>query len=110
MIRVLIAAAVGLGVSIAIGPRFIDFLRRNEFGCSVIEVSGGIASHTSHRTPELDQMASKTRKSINARAKTGNGGETHQNAGGPEHWLTTNQGTPISDNQNSLKSGERDKF
>ena len=52
-------------------------------------------------------MASKTRKGANARAKTGNGGETHQNAGGPEQWLTTNQGTPISDNQNSLKSGER---
>jgi hypothetical protein len=29
-------------------------------------------------------MASKTRKGANARAKTGNGGETHQNAGGPE--------------------------
>ena len=52
-------------------------------------------------------MASKTRKGANARAKTGNGGETHQNAGGPEQWLTTNQGTPISDNQNSLKSGAR---
>src|SRR6478736_3739030 len=59
-----------------------------------------------HRTPEF-QMASKTRKGANARAKTGNGGETHQNAGGPEQWLTTNQGTPISDNQNSLKSGAR---
>jgi len=52
-------------------------------------------------------MASKTRKSGNARARTGNGGETHQNAGGPEQWLTTNQGAAISDNQNSLKSGER---
>ena len=52
-------------------------------------------------------MANKTRKGTSARAKTGNGGETHQNAGGPEQWLTTNQGTPISDNQNSLKSGER---
>ena len=52
-------------------------------------------------------MASKTRKSGNARARTGNGGETHQNAGGPDQWLTTNQGTAISDNQNSLKSGER---
>jgi catalase len=61
----------------------------------------------SSKAPEFDQMASKTRKGTNARAKTGNGGETHQNAGGPEQWLTTNQGTPISDNQNSLKSGER---
>jgi catalase len=73
----------------------------------VIDVGSDIASHhLPHRTPEF-QMASKTRKGANARAKTGNGGETHQNAGGPEQWLTTNQGTPISDNQNSVKSGER---
>jgi len=32
MIRVLIAAAVGLAVSVVIGPKFVDFLRRNEFG------------------------------------------------------------------------------
>ncbi len=37
-------------------------------------------------------------------ATTGNGGETHQKAGEP---LTTNFGVPISDNQNSLKAGER---
>ena len=37
MIRVLIAAAVGLGISIAIGPRFIEFLRRNEFGQHIRE-------------------------------------------------------------------------
>jgi len=37
MIRVVIAAAVGLGISIAIGPRFIDFLRRHEFGQHIRE-------------------------------------------------------------------------
>ena len=39
--------------------------------------------------------------------KAGKGGETHQtpSAGGP--LLTTNQGTPISDNQNSLRAGTR---
>jgi phospho-N-acetylmuramoyl-pentapeptide-transferase len=37
VIRVLIAAAVGLAVSVAIGPRFIDFLRRNEFGQHIRE-------------------------------------------------------------------------
>ncbi len=39
--------------------------------------------------------------------KAGKGGETHQTppAGGPV--LTTNQGTPISDNQNSLRAGTR---
>ena len=35
----------------------------------------------------------------------GNGGETHQTAS--DTVLTTNQGVPISDNQNSLKSGAR---
>ncbi len=37
MIRVLIAASVALIVSIAIGPRFIEFLRRNEFGQHIRE-------------------------------------------------------------------------
>ena len=37
----------------------------------------------------------------------GNGGELHQSAGGEHPDLTTNQGTPISDNQNSLKVGLR---
>jgi phospho-N-acetylmuramoyl-pentapeptide-transferase len=37
VIRVLIAAAVGLAVSVGIGPRFIDFLRRNEFGQQIRE-------------------------------------------------------------------------
>ncbi|HLX32576.1 MAG TPA: phospho-N-acetylmuramoyl-pentapeptide-transferase [Gaiellaceae bacterium] len=37
MIRVLIAAGVALVVSIAIGPRFIEFLRRNEFGQQIRE-------------------------------------------------------------------------
>jgi len=33
--------------------------------------------------------------------------ETHQTATGPRETLTTNQGLPISDNQNSLRVGER---
>jgi catalase len=37
----------------------------------------------------------------------GNGGETHQQAANPAEQLTTNQGVPISDNQNSLKAGPR---
>ena len=36
-----------------------------------------------------------------------NGGETHQQASGDTPVLTTNHGVPISDNQNSLRSGER---
>jgi phospho-N-acetylmuramoyl-pentapeptide-transferase len=37
MIRVLIAAGVALTLSLAIGPRFIEFLRRNEFGQQIRE-------------------------------------------------------------------------
>ena len=37
----------------------------------------------------------------------GSGGETHQRRGQGEALLTTAQGTPISDDQNSLKVGER---
>ncbi len=36
----------------------------------------------------------------------GNGGETHQQANKPP-FLTTNQGIPVSDNQNQLKAGAR---
>jgi catalase len=35
------------------------------------------------------------------------GGETHQQADAPATQLTTNQGVPIADNQNSLKAGAR---
>jgi catalase len=35
------------------------------------------------------------------------GGETHQKPTSPEAFLSTNQGLPISDNQNSLKAGRR---
>jgi len=37
VIRVLIAAGVALVLSVAIGPKFIDFLRRNEFGQHIRE-------------------------------------------------------------------------
>ncbi|MFA4899303.1 MAG: catalase [Brevundimonas sp.] len=37
----------------------------------------------------------------------GAAGEVHQTASTPETRLTTNHGTPISDNQNSLKAGPR---
>ncbi|WP_458068746.1 catalase [Rhodanobacter sp. BL-MT-08] len=37
----------------------------------------------------------------------GNGDELHQSAGGQHPLLTTNQGLPLSDNQNSLKSSPR---
>jgi catalase len=37
----------------------------------------------------------------------GQGGETHQVAGGPVHVLTTQQGVPVADDQNSLRPGPR---
>jgi catalase len=37
----------------------------------------------------------------------GKGGETHQVASGGSDMMTTNHGVPVSDNQNSLKSGAR---
>jgi catalase len=42
-----------------------------------------------------------------ATVATGVGGELHQQADGTRENLTTNQGVPISDNQNSLKAGPR---
>ncbi len=38
---------------------------------------------------------------------TGSGGEVHQTAGGDRPVLTTQQGIPVSDDQNSLKIGSR---
>ncbi|MEO8095788.1 MAG: catalase, partial [Pseudolysinimonas sp.] len=52
----------------------------------------------------------RTRKSGNATPdafEVGEGGETHQRRGRGEAQLTTEQGTPISDDQNSLKVGDR---
>ena len=52
-------------------------------------------------------MSKKTTKSATADTTTGNGGELHQSAGGSHPALTTNQGLPVSDNQNSLKAHPR---
>jgi catalase len=40
-------------------------------------------------------------------AKSFSGGETHQERTSAENTLTTNHGLPISDNQNSLRAGDR---
>jgi len=39
--------------------------------------------------------------------RVGEGGELHQQSSGREHALTTDQGLPVADNQNSLKAGPR---
>jgi catalase len=48
-----------------------------------------------------------TKTSKSADATLGDGGELHQTASTPQTRTTTNHGTPISDNQNSLKAGPR---
>jgi catalase len=45
--------------------------------------------------------------SANKRQDKTDGGETHQKPTSSEAFISTNQGLPISDNQNSLKAGKR---
>jgi len=52
-------------------------------------------------------MTNKTVESDNKSESTGMGGELHQVAGEKVPTLTTQQGTPISDDQNTLKAGSR---
>ena len=46
-------------------------------------------------------------KKDNSQAEVGNGGELHQLAGGEVPRLTTQQGVPVYDDQNSLRIGKR---
>src|ERR1700743_3537863 len=50
---------------------------------------------------------SKTQAPVDAPILVGAGGELHQQADSAATLLTTNQGVPIADNQNSLKAGAR---
>ena len=50
---------------------------------------------------------SKSAAASAAGVTLGAGGETHQTQTAPDKRLTTNHGTPISDDQNSLKAGPR---
>ncbi len=54
----------------------------------------------------MDTTSSKTTGGF-ADATPGPGGEWHQTAGGDVPVLTTSQGIPVSDDQNSLKAGRR---
>ena len=58
---------------------------------------------SSRRTPDADTVG----RDDAADTLTVVGGELHQLAGGGHPTLTTNQGLPISDNQNSLKANPR---
>ncbi|MDN5753405.1 MAG: catalase [Nitrosospira sp.] len=61
------------------------------------------AGNSRKNSPENETTAPSGKESV----EIGNGGEIHQVAGGDHPVLTTNQGVPISDNQNSLKSHPR---
>src|SRR5687767_5328561 len=59
-------------------------------------------------TPQAAGKSRVARSSSRAPSKNiGAGGETHQTSTSPNDTLTTNQGMPISDNQNQLKAGPR---
>ena len=51
--------------------------------------------------------ARKTTRFADAEVTAGRGGETHQTSGGDRPGLTTQQGIPVADDQNSLKVGAR---
>lgn len=51
-------------------------------------------------------MAKTSNPKSPTETRIGSGGETHQTTAGANE-LTTNHGVPVSDNQNSLKAGER---
>ena len=54
-----------------------------------------------------DRKAVKATPATAASSPLGQGGELQQQAEGAPQILTTNQGVPVSDNQNSLKAGAR---
>ncbi|KXV79831.1 catalase, partial [Acetobacter malorum] len=55
------------------------------------------STYTDHTTVKLGEET----------VQRGAGGETHQTAGGDVPTLTTQQGVPVSDDQNTLKAGAR---
>ena len=58
-------------------------------------------------TPAQRAQAADTDTSVAAKTLIGAGGELQQQAASPAEQLTTNQGVPVGDNQNSLKAGAR---
>jgi catalase len=59
-------------------------------------------------TPSFaDQKKSILKSADQEKTETGAGGETHQASGGDVPTLTTQQGVPVADDQNSLKVGTR---
>ena len=59
------------------------------------------------KTTQTKKGDNKTTKYGDQTVNVGTGGETHQIAGGATPTLTTQQGVPVADDQNSLKIGAR---
>ena len=59
MVRVLVAALVAMIVSLVVGPKFIEFLRRNEFGQHIREE--GPAGHVVKQGTPVDGRAAHAR-------------------------------------------------
>jgi len=55
----------------------------------------------------MSKKKNTTKKMAARKSEIGTGGETHQTASNDEPILTTQQGVPVSDDQNSLKVGKR---
>lgn len=81
---------------------------------SALALGGTLAGLAASATAEADAAqlsASPEAKPVNngpaTPDTTGSGGELHRNAGGEYVSLTTNQGLPVADDENSLKSSRR---
>ncbi len=57
--------------------------------------------------PEPREDATADEAPFEAQVEQRDGGDTHQTTDDPERTLTTRQGAPVADDQNSLKAGER---
>jgi len=64
---------------------------------------GHLKKKSGHRVKKVKNEKNPSRSA--RKVRLGNGGEAHQTASGPHPVITTNQGVPVSDNQNSLKAG-----
>src|SRR4051812_3566609 len=67
----------------------------------------GTAPSASPTERPPSQGPSDSSQEMELRGELGEGGETHQVTTDPEHRLTTQQGVPVADDQNTLRVGER---
>ena len=70
----------------------------------VMREDGKLAGESAIKVPPLPDGALM---STSFAEPSGNGGETHQQTDALDYTLTTQQGIPVADDQNSLKAGHR---